>query len=196
MEWSLLCVFLALVYVLGVNRVSLRAMTYLSWDSPAILSDAYNVGRICEQLKYVVPQGSKSSSQLVVSTNKCPSYGLLYLSLWLCFLFCRLLFPSSFFHFHLDVYWHQWTKIFIFPLKYAQPYELSFHSSIFLDPQIWPLTYPEKFSSWRALPPILESPFLLELQAEDLPENFSGGPVVKTPRFQCRGHRLDLWLGN
>ena len=22
------------------------------------------------------------------------------------------------------------------------------------------------------------------------------GPVVKTPRFQCRGHRFDPWLGN
>ena len=26
--------------------------------------------------------------------------------------------------------------------------------------------------------------------------DFPGGPVVKTPRFHCRGHRLDPWLGN
>ena len=25
---------------------------------------------------------------------------------------------------------------------------------------------------------------------------FSGGPVVRTPHFHCRGHRLDPWLGN
>ena len=25
---------------------------------------------------------------------------------------------------------------------------------------------------------------------------FPGGPVVKTPRFQCRGHRFDIWSGN
>ena len=26
--------------------------------------------------------------------------------------------------------------------------------------------------------------------------SFPGGPVVKTLRFQCRGHRFDPWLGN
>ena len=25
--------------------------------------------------------------------------------------------------------------------------------------------------------------------------DFPGGPVVKTPRFHCRGHGFDLWLG-
>ena len=26
--------------------------------------------------------------------------------------------------------------------------------------------------------------------------DFSGGPVVKTLRFHCRGHRFDPWSGN
>ena len=26
--------------------------------------------------------------------------------------------------------------------------------------------------------------------------DFSGGPVVKTPHFQCRGRRCHPWLGN
>ena len=26
--------------------------------------------------------------------------------------------------------------------------------------------------------------------------DFPGGPVVKTPCFQCRGHRFDSWSGN
>ena len=26
--------------------------------------------------------------------------------------------------------------------------------------------------------------------------DFPGGPVVKTPCCQCRGHRFDFWLGN
>lgn len=25
---------------------------------------------------------------------------------------------------------------------------------------------------------------------------FPGGPVVRTARFHCRGHRLNSWLGN
>ena len=25
---------------------------------------------------------------------------------------------------------------------------------------------------------------------------YTGGPVVKTPCFQCRGHRFNPWLGN
>ena len=27
-------------------------------------------------------------------------------------------------------------------------------------------------------------------------KNFPGGPVVKTPRFQCRGRGFDPWSGN
>ena len=27
-------------------------------------------------------------------------------------------------------------------------------------------------------------------------EDFPGGPVVKTPSSQCRGHRFDPWSGN
>ena len=27
-------------------------------------------------------------------------------------------------------------------------------------------------------------------------KDFSGGPVVKTPCFQCRGHGFNPWLGN
>ena len=26
--------------------------------------------------------------------------------------------------------------------------------------------------------------------------DFPGGPVVKSPRFYCRGHRFDPWSGN
>ena len=26
--------------------------------------------------------------------------------------------------------------------------------------------------------------------------DFPGGPVIKTPRFHCRGHRFDPWSGN
>ena len=26
--------------------------------------------------------------------------------------------------------------------------------------------------------------------------DFAGGPVVRTPRFHCRGHRFDPWSGN
>ena len=26
--------------------------------------------------------------------------------------------------------------------------------------------------------------------------DFPGGPEVKTPRFHCRGHGFDPWLGN
>ena len=26
--------------------------------------------------------------------------------------------------------------------------------------------------------------------------DFPGGPVVKTPRFHCRGRRFDPWWGN
>ena len=26
--------------------------------------------------------------------------------------------------------------------------------------------------------------------------DFPGGPVVETPRFLCRGHGFDPWLGN
>ena len=26
--------------------------------------------------------------------------------------------------------------------------------------------------------------------------DFPAGPVVKNPRFHCRGHRFDPWLGN
>ena len=32
----------------------------------------------------------------------------------------------------------------------------------------------------------------LEIIKGDLP----GGPVVRTPRFHCRGHRFNLWSGN
>ena len=30
----------------------------------------------------------------------------------------------------------------------------------------------------------------------NLRREFSGGPVVKTPHFQCRGHGFDLLVGN
>lgn len=27
-------------------------------------------------------------------------------------------------------------------------------------------------------------------------KDFPGRPVVKTPHFQCKGHKFDPWLGN
>ena len=30
---------------------------------------------------------------------------------------------------------------------------------------------------------------------KNLARNFHGNPVVKTPRFHCRGHGFDLWFG-
>ena len=56
-EWSLHRVFLALVYVLGVNRVSLRAMTYLSGDvrkksesvSHSVVSDSAMLRTVARQ---------------------------------------------------------------------------------------------------------------------------------------------------
>ena len=31
---------------------------------------------------------------------------------------------------------------------------------------------------------------------EQVRRDFPGGPVVKTLRFQCRGHMFDPWSGN
>ena len=34
------------------------------------------------------------------------------------------------------------------------------------------------------------------LLIETIGWDFPGGPVVKTPHFQCKGHRFDPWSGN
>ena len=42
----------------------------------------------------------------------------------------------------------------------------------------------------------LETIILSEVSQKEKDRDFPGGPVVKTPRFHCRGNGLDPWSGN
>ena len=50
------------------------------------------------------------------------------------------------------------------------------------------------FFTWSSLWMCL-SPNFLYLSKHQL-QHFPGGPVVKIPNFQCRGHGFNPWLGN
>ena len=51
----------------------------------------------------------------------------------------------------------------------------------------------ERTGKWRRW---LEEDWILILTVLRLMGEFPGGPVVRTPRFHCRGHGFDPWSGN